>query len=166
MLHAADAERAEAGGADRVSRWWAAIETRGCPPSRPWSAGPRGDSLPVRALLRLREGYGTDGGEVARLQGLVSSVSRGRRRRDGAGLPQRAHRGGRRVAGEIVGPSRTSAWTLARAVDSCISTDRAWRELPRLPGLDRCSPPGRPAAWPRVWTIWSPAPGPIRRPEP
>jgi copper homeostasis protein len=27
-------------------------------------------------------------------------------------------------------------WTFSRAVDACISTDRAWRTLRRLPGLD------------------------------
>ena len=30
-------------------------------------------SLPLRVVLRLREGYGTDGGEMARLQGLVTA---------------------------------------------------------------------------------------------
>ena len=30
-----------------------------------------------------------------------------------------------------------SSWTFSRAVDACISTDRAWRALGRLPGLDQ-----------------------------
>jgi len=33
-------------------------------------------------------------------------------------------------------------WTFSRAVDSCISTDRAWRELPYLPGLDAVATAG------------------------
>ena len=37
---------------------------------------------------------------------------------------------------EVVGDARPG-WTFHRAVDSCISTDRAWRELRHLPGLDQ-----------------------------
>ena len=35
-------------------------------------------------------------------------------------------------------------WTFSRAVDSCISVDRAWRELRRLPGLDAVLTAGSP----------------------
>ena len=33
----------------------------------------RATSLPIRVMLRLREGYGTDGGELVRLQGLIGA---------------------------------------------------------------------------------------------
>ena len=73
VLHAADAERAEAGGADRVSLV-GNTEYEGRSPE-PAVVGQvrRATSLPLRVLVRLREGYGTDGGEVARLRGLVSA---------------------------------------------------------------------------------------------
>ena len=35
-------------------------------------------------------------------------------------------------------------WTFSRAVDACISVDRAWRELRRLPGLDAVLTAGSP----------------------
>ena len=35
-------------------------------------------------------------------------------------------------------------WTFDRAVDACISVDRAWRELRRLPGLDTVLTAGSP----------------------
>jgi copper homeostasis protein len=91
--------------------------------------------LPIRVVLRLREGYGTDGGEVTRLQGLLTSYrSVGA---DGMVL------GFLNAHTEIDAPVVTAVlgdsglgWTFHRAVDSCISTDRAWRELRPLTGLD------------------------------
>ena len=71
--HAADAERAEAGGADRLQL---CANTEDDPRSpEPALVGQvrRVTGLPLRVVLRLREGYGTDGGEMARLQGLLAS---------------------------------------------------------------------------------------------
>ena len=96
----------------------------------------RATSLPIRVLLRLREGFGTDGGEVVRLKGLVSAY-----RAVGAdglvlGFLNAHTEVDAEVVTEIVGGA-DFGWTFHRAVDSCISTDRAWRELRRLPGLDQ-----------------------------
>ena len=76
VLHAADAERAEAGGADRLCLV-GSLDREGRSPE-PSLVGQvvRATSLPVRVLLRLRDGYGTDGGEVARLRGLLTDVAR------------------------------------------------------------------------------------------
>jgi copper homeostasis protein len=135
-LHAADAERAEAGGADRLEVV-GSLEHGGLSPE-PALVGQirRATSLPIRVMLRLREGYGTDGGEVARLKGLLSSY-----RSVGAdGLVLGFLNGhtevDEEVVREIVGEP-DYAWTFHRAVDSCISTDRAWRTLRTLPGLDQ-----------------------------
>ncbi len=135
-LHAADAERAEAGGADRLAVM-ASLADGGLSPE-PAVVGQvrRATSLPIRVLLRLREGYSTDGGEMARLKGLVSSY-----RAVGAdGLVLGFLNGHTEidvaVVTELVGDAGVS-WTFDRAVDSCISTDRAWRELRQLPGLDQ-----------------------------
>ena len=70
--HAADAERAEAGGADRVKL--AGTEEHPRSPEPALVEQVRGaTSLPLRVMLRLREGFGTDGGEVAQLKGLVAA---------------------------------------------------------------------------------------------
>ena len=135
VFHAADAERAEAGGADRLQL---SANTEDDPRSpEPAVVGQvrRVTSLPLRVVLRLREGYGTDGGEVARLQGLLTSY-----RAVGAdgvvlGFLNAHTEIDMEVLPAVVGEP-DFGWTFHRAVDSCISTDRAWRELRRLPGLD------------------------------
>jgi copper homeostasis protein len=134
-LHAADAERAEAGGADRL-QLVGSLDFGGLSPE-PALVGQvrRATSLPIRVMLRLREGYGTDGGEVARLKGLLSSY-----RSVGAdglvlGFLNAHTEVDADVVREIVGEP-DYGWTFHRAVDSCMSTDRAWRTLATLPGLD------------------------------
>ena len=87
-------------------------------------------------MLRLREGFGTDGGEVVRLKGLVDAY-----RSVGADGVVLGFLNGHTdidadVVREIVGEP-DYAWTFHRAVDSCFSTDRAWRTLATLPGLDQ-----------------------------
>ncbi|HYP44682.1 MAG TPA: copper homeostasis protein CutC [Propionibacteriaceae bacterium] len=134
-LHPADAERAEHGGADRL-QVVGSLDHGGLSPE-PALVGRirRVTSLPIRAMLRLREGFGTDGGEVSRLQGLVSSY-----RSVGAdgvvlGFLNAHTEVDAPVVAEILGEP-DFGWTFDRAVDSCISTDRAWRTLGDLPGLD------------------------------
>lgn len=136
VLGPADAERAEAGGADRV-------ELVGTHAGEGLSPEPalvgqvrRATGLPLRVLLRLREGYGTDGGEVARLRGLAASY-----RAVGAdGLVlgflnvDTAVDAG--VVAELVSDDDDWPWTFDRAVDACIEPDRAWRILRTLPNLD------------------------------
>lgn len=135
-LHASDAERAEEGGADRIELV-GSMDFEGLSPE-PGLVGQvrRSTSLPIRVMLRLREGFGTDGGEVVRLKGLVDAYrSVGA---DGVVLGfLNAHTDiDADVVREIVGDP-DYAWTFHRAVDSCISTDRAWRTLATLPGLDQ-----------------------------
>lgn len=136
VLHPADAERAEAGGADRVMLV-GSVEDGGRSPE-PALVGQvrRATELPLRVLLRLRDGYGTDGGEATRLQGLASSY-----RSVGAdgivmGFLNVHTEVDPGVVTEILGPE-PDGWTFSRAVDACISSDRAWRTLRELPGLDQ-----------------------------
>lgn len=140
-LHAADAERAEAGGADRIQLVGTMGGTGigdGLAPE-PGLVGQvrRATSLPIRVMLRLREDFGTDGGEVTRLQGLLSSYrSVGA---DGVVLGfLNAHTEiDAAVIIEIVGETPDFGWTFSRAVDSCLAPDKAWRILRQLPGLDQ-----------------------------
>lgn len=137
VLHAADAERAEEGGADRLALIGSSDGDGLSPEPAQVGQVRRATSLPLRVLLRLREGYGTDGGEVARLRGLVSSY-----RSVGADGMVLGFLNGHTeidagVVTEIVGSEPDYGWTFSRAIDSCISTDRAWRTLRGLPGLDQ-----------------------------
>ena len=135
-LHAADAERAEEGGADRVELV-GSLDFGGLSPE-PALVGQvrRATRVPLRVMVRLREGYGTDGGEVVRLRGLVDAY-RGLGA-DGVVLGfLNAHTDiDVDVVREIVGEP-DFGWTFHRAVDSCFATDRAWRALATLPGLDQ-----------------------------
>jgi copper homeostasis protein len=134
--HAADAERAEAGGADRLELVGSMDFDGLSPEPRLVEQVRAATSLPIRVMLRLREGFGTDGGEVAHLKGLVAAYSSAGA--DGLVLGfLNAHTEiDVDVVSEVVADAEPG-WTFHRAVDSCISTDRAWRELRRLPGLDQ-----------------------------
>ena len=148
VTHAADAERAEAGGADRVSLVGDAL------PGTEREAGalspaPRlveqvraATSLPVRPLLRLRDGYGTDGGEVAHLHGLLAAYASAGADGVVMGFLNALTEIDLEVVAELLGQGGGVRWTFSRAVDACISTDRAWRELPYLPGLDAVATAG------------------------
>ncbi len=136
VLHPADAERAEAGGAQRLEV--ASSLADGMSPE-PALVGQvrRATSLPIRVVLRLRPGYGTDGAEVARLKGLLSNY-----RAVGAdgvvlGYLNAHTEVDTRVVAEIVSEHSDLRWTFHRAVDACISSNRAWRDLRGLPGLDQ-----------------------------
>lgn len=68
-----DARRAEAGGADRLMLV-GEHSGQGISPTPQLVAQVLDNcTIPVRPLLRLREGYRTDGGEFTRLQGLMAN---------------------------------------------------------------------------------------------
>ncbi|MDN5763134.1 MAG: copper homeostasis protein CutC [Microlunatus sp.] len=136
-LHAHDAERAEAGGADRIELVGSMVAGGMSPEPALVGQARRATRLPIRVMLRLREGFGTDGGEVTRLQGLLSAY-----RSVGADGVVLGFLNGHTeiddgVVLEILGGEPDFGWTFHRAVDSCMSTDKAWRVLRLLPGLDQ-----------------------------
>ena len=136
VLHPADAVRAEAGGASRLELTSNLVAGMSPEPALVGRVR-RATSLPIRVVLRLREGFGTDGGEVARLKGLLSSY-----RAAGADGVVLGFLNGHTevdtgVVTEIIRGEPDLHWTFDRAIDACISTNRAWRELRVLPGLDQ-----------------------------
>ena len=136
VLHPADAERAEAGGAQRLEVASSLIDGMSPEPALVGQVR-RATSLPIRVMLRLRPGYGTDGAEVARLKGLLSSY-----RAVGAdgvvlGFLNAHTELDTSVVAEIISGHSDLRWTFDRAVDACISSNRAWRDLRGLPGLDQ-----------------------------
>ena len=71
-LHAADAERAEAGGADRIELLGTMDDDGLSPEPRLVEKVRRATSIQIRPMVRLRAGFGTDGGEATRLKGLIA----------------------------------------------------------------------------------------------
>lgn len=93
-------------------------------------------SIQVRPMVRLRAGFGTDGGEVTRLRGLVSSYFDAGA--DGVVLGFLNGLGD--VDREVVGALTDDGdwpWTFHRAVDHALDTQRAWDALLTLPRLDQ-----------------------------
>lgn len=133
-LHAADAERAESGGADRIELLGTMDDDGLSPEPRLVDKVRRATSIQVRPMVRLRAGFGTDGGEVTRLHGLISSyLDAGA---DGVvlGFLNGLNRIDREVVAELVGDG-AFPWTFHRAIDHCLDLDRAWADVRTLPGL-------------------------------
>ncbi len=135
-LHPADAERAEAGGADRV-------EVCGTLDEGGMSATPqlvaqirRVASIQVRVMVRLRPGFGTDGGEAVRLRGLMASYADAGADGMVLGFLNGLGEVDAHVVTELVADS-IWPWTFHRALDACLEQDRAWAALATLPRLDQ-----------------------------
>lgn len=134
-LHERDAERAEAGGADRVELV-GTMDDDGLSPEPALVGRVRhATSVGVRVMLRLRAGFGTDGGEVVRLKGLAAAY-----RDVGAdglvlGFLNAHTEVDQAVVAEVL-DLVDLPWTFHRAVDATIETDRAWRVLLTL-GCDQ-----------------------------
>lgn len=135
-LHPADAERAQQGGADRLEVV-GTMEHDGLSPT-PALIGQisRVTDLPLRAMVRLRDGFSTDGGEMVRLKGLAASYLEVGAEGLVLGFLNGYTEVDTEVVTELVG-DLACPWTFHRAIDSCISPDRAWRELQYLPRLDQ-----------------------------
>ncbi|HEX2175923.1 MAG TPA: copper homeostasis protein CutC [Nocardioidaceae bacterium] len=135
-LHPADAEAAEAGGADRLELV-GTMEHGGLScETATVSAVTRATSLPVRVMLRLREGFGTTGGELARLVGLAGDyLAAGA---DGVvfGFLNGDLDVDVPVCEAVVDGLGGAPWTFHRALDHALDHDRAWRNLRELDGLD------------------------------
>ena len=133
-LHAADAERAEAGGADRVELLGTMDDDGLSPEPRVVDRVRRATSIQIRPMVRLRAGFSTDGGEVTRLRGLISSYFDAGADGVVLGFLNGANRIDREVVGELVGDG-SFPWTFHRAIDHCLDLDRAWRDVVTLPGI-------------------------------
>jgi copper homeostasis protein len=134
-LDARDAERAEAGGADRVYVVGDLDDGGMSPEPRVVASVRERTGVQVRPLVRLRRGYATDGGEAVRLRGLIASyIDAGA---DGVALGFVNGLG--RVDTEVVSvliEDGSWPWTFHRAVDACLDADLAWRTLEGFARLD------------------------------
>lgn len=142
-LHPADAERAEAGGADRIELC-GTLDQGGMSPTPALLAQVRAvTSIQVRVMVRLREGFSTDGGEAVRLRGLIASYADAGADGMVLGFLNGLGEVDREVIGELT-QDGTWPWTFHRAIDSVLDTDRAWDALSELPRLDQVLTAGSP----------------------
>ncbi len=135
-LHPSDAERAEEGGADRLHA--CALdegEQRSIEP-REASAIVRATSLPVRVTLRLSPGFSTMGGELTRLQGLVTDYLSVGVEGFVFGFLTSDLEVDVEVCGALAEALAGAPWTFDRTFDAALETQRAWRALHDLIGLD------------------------------
>lgn len=136
VLHPADAEAAQEGGADRLEVC-ARMDQGGMSPApADVRAVVRGCDVPVRVMLRLSEGYGTTGAEVTRLTGLVGDYLAGGAEGVVLGFLNADLEVDLDVCGALVDRLDGAPWTFHRAIDHALDTDRAWRQVRSLPGLD------------------------------
>lgn len=135
-LHASDAEAAEAGGADRVELVGSMDDGGMSPEPAAVSSVVRATDLPVRAMLRLSEGYSTTGGELVRLMGLAESYLAAGAKGVVLGFLGADLDIDIDIAGRLAATVEPAPWTFHRAIDSSLDLDRSWRRLLELPGLD------------------------------
>jgi copper homeostasis protein len=135
-LHPADAERAEAGGADRVEVCGSLDDGGMSPTPQLVSDVRRATSIEVRVMVRLRPGFSTDGGEAVRLRGLMASYADAGA--DGMVLGFLNGHGevDALLVDELVADG-SWPWTFHRALDACLDAGKAWATLPELPRLDQ-----------------------------
>jgi len=135
-LHAADAERAEAGGADRVEVCGSLDEGGMSPTPQLVDQVRRATSIQVRVMVRLRPGFGTDGGEAVRLRGLMASYADAGADGMVLGFLNGLGEVDARLVTELVSDG-TWPWTFHRAIDACLQQEKAWEALATLPRLDQ-----------------------------
>lgn len=132
-MHAADAERAEQGGADRIALLGSLADDGRAPEPETVAHVRRVTSIVVRPLLRLRPGFSTDGGEFTRLKGLISSYLEVGADGVIVGFLNGMNQVDDEVVGELLGDAAVP-YTFDRAIDHCLDQPRAWRAVRELPG--------------------------------
>jgi len=135
-LHPADAEAAEAGGADRLELVGTMDHGGLSCVTSTVSAVTRATSLPVRVMLRLREDFTTTGGELSRLVGLAGDYLSAGAEGVVFGFLTGDLDVDVEVCQTIVAGLDGAPWTFHRALDRCLDHDRAWRQLLGVDGLD------------------------------
>jgi copper homeostasis protein len=135
-LHSADAEAAQAGGADRIEVC-AAMDADGLSPDvATVSAIRRSTDLPVRVMLRLTDTYTATGADLARLQGLAASYLAAGASGFVLGFLTPDAEVDVEVCAALVSAFPGTPWTFHRAIDATLEARGAWRALRELPGLD------------------------------
>lgn len=135
VVHPADAEAAEAGGADRVLLTARGTDGLRSPEPAVVSAVRRATALPVRVVLRLDPGDTTTGAGLARLSALADQYAAA----GAQGLAYGFLDADLEIDTELCAALAERAelpWTFTRAFDRALDARRAWRQAAALPGLD------------------------------
>jgi len=144
VLQERDVPGADEGGADRLFVL-DGIEGGGLSPEPALvSSICRETELPVRVMLRLNDTHTTTGGELTRLVGLAESYLGVGAEGVAFGFLDTELGIDVEVCGYLAEKLPAVPWTFHRAVDSALETDRAWRRLVGLPGLDAVLSAGSP----------------------
>ena len=145
VLHPRDVPGADEGGADRLS---CLVRTPGggalSPEPALVSSICKETELPVRVLLRLNDSHTTTGGELTRLVGLAESYLAAGAEGLVLGFLDADLLVDEEVCSHLADQLTGVPWTFSRAVDASLETDRVWRQLLRLPGLDAVHTAGSP----------------------
>ena len=159
VRHAADAKAAEAGGATRL-QVRGSLDFGGLSPEPAVVAAIRRvTTLPVRPVVRLREGFTTDGGEAGRLKGLIDSY----RAAGAEGVVLGFLNGHTEIDEPVIMELLADCdfgWTFSRAVDALSPPTEPGVLFARCRVSIRSSQPARRAVSRRASTILSSAPGP------
>jgi copper homeostasis protein len=144
VLHGADVAGAVEGGADRL------LVVANVPLGR-LSAEPsvvadvcRASQVPVRAVLRLNDGLSTTGGELTRLVGLGEEYLRVGVEGLAFGFLDSDLEVDLEVCRYLTDTLAGVPWTFSGAIDSALDTQRSWRRVRGLPGLDAVLSSGSP----------------------
>ena len=136
VAHAADAEAADAGGADRVELLSRPEEGGFSPEPAAVRTVARATEIPVRVRLRISDGYSATGAELSRLIGLAESYLANGAEGVVFGFLTRDLEVDVAATFAVAEALRGSPWTFSPAVDATLDLRRAWRHLLGAPGLD------------------------------
>jgi copper homeostasis protein CutC len=132
----ADAEAAEAGGADRIEVV-ADLRAGGLSPDPRVVVGLRRlTSLPMRVRLRARTGFRTTGPELDRLRRVAGEYAEAGADGFVFGFLEAGGAVDTAATAKLADAVAPLPWTFHRAVDHTACLDAAWRAVEELPGLD------------------------------
>ena len=144
VLHPRDVSGADEGGADRMLCLDRRTPEGTSPEPGLVSSICRETELPVRVLLRLNDSRTTTGGELTRLVGLAESYLNVGAEGVAFGFLDEDTLVDVEVCGYLADQLAGVPWTFTRVIDDSLETDRAWRQVVTLPGLDAVHSAGSP----------------------
>ncbi|MBA2550077.1 MAG: copper homeostasis protein CutC [Nocardioidaceae bacterium] len=143
VLHAADAEAAQEGGADRLEVVGSHADGLSPEPAVV-SSVVRACELPVRVVLRLNTGLSTTGAELTRLVALAESYLAAGAEGVACGFLDHDLEVDVEVARVVAEAVAPAPWTFHRAIDATLDRRRSWRRVVELPGIDAVLSAGSP----------------------
>lgn len=144
VLHPRDVTGADEGGADRLVCFDRATGGGLSPEPGLVSSVCKETEVPVRVLLRLNDSHTTTGGELTRLVGLAESYLNVGAEGLVFGFLDGDLLVDEEVCCHLAEHLPGVPWTFSRAVDASLETDRVWRQVVRLPGVDAVHSAGSP----------------------